>query len=72
MPWDRKRLLGYVETIQLILEVTDKILYYIPIVRNTTGASIEDSQWKKVYRCSVCLCSFILSLETPNAVRSVA
>ena len=27
MPWDRKRLLGYVETIQLILGVTDKICY---------------------------------------------
>ena len=25
MPWDRKRLLGYVETIQLILAVTDKV-----------------------------------------------
>ena len=25
MPWDRKRLLGHVETIQLILGVTDKI-----------------------------------------------
>ena len=24
MPWDRKRLLGHVETIQLILGVTDK------------------------------------------------
>ena len=24
MPWDRKRLLGYVETFQLILGVTDK------------------------------------------------
>ena len=24
MPWDGKRLLGYVETIQLILGVTDK------------------------------------------------
>ena len=24
MPWDRKRLLGYVETIQSILAVTDK------------------------------------------------
>ena len=24
MPWDRKRLLGYVEIIQLILGVTDK------------------------------------------------
>ena len=24
MPWDRKRLLGYVETMQLILVVTDK------------------------------------------------
>ena len=27
MPWDRKRLLGYVETIQLILELTDKHFY---------------------------------------------
>ena len=27
MPWDRKRLLGYVETIQLILGVTDKMKY---------------------------------------------
>ena len=27
MPWDRKRLLGYVETIQLIQGVTDKSLY---------------------------------------------
>ena len=27
MPWDRKRLLGYVETMQLILEVTDKNMY---------------------------------------------
>ena len=25
MPWDRKRLLGYVETIQLILGVTDTV-----------------------------------------------
>ena len=28
MPWDRKSLFGYVETIQLILGVTDK-RYYI-------------------------------------------
>ena len=27
MPWDRKRLLGHVETIQLILGVTDKVGY---------------------------------------------
>ena len=27
MPWDRKRLLGYVEIIQLILGVTDKSKY---------------------------------------------
>ena len=27
MPWDRKRLLGYVETIQLILGVTDNTEY---------------------------------------------
>ena len=27
MPWDRKRLLGYVETIQLIVGVTDNIIY---------------------------------------------
>ena len=32
MPGDRKRLLGYVETIQLILGVTDKdILHRYPI-----------------------------------------
>ena len=36
MPWDRKRLLGYVETIQLILGMTDKNLYgqkilYMPV-----------------------------------------
>ena len=30
MPWDRKRLLGYVETIQLILGVTDKSIYQNP------------------------------------------
>ena len=30
MPWDRKRLLGYVETIQLILGVTDKHAYKDP------------------------------------------
>ena len=29
MPWDRKRLLGYIETIQLILGVTDKDTYHI-------------------------------------------
>ena len=29
MPWDRKSLLGHVETIQLILGVTDKIPYYV-------------------------------------------
>ena len=31
MPWDRKRLLGYVETIQLILGVTDKFNYIVSI-----------------------------------------
>ena len=29
MPWDRKRLLGYVETMKLILGVTDKLKYHI-------------------------------------------
>ena len=29
MLWDRKRLLGYVETIQLILRVTDKQKYSV-------------------------------------------
>ena len=28
MPWDRKRLLGYVETIQLISAVTDTTDYH--------------------------------------------
>ena len=27
MPWDRKRLLGYVETMRVILGVTDKEIY---------------------------------------------
>ena len=31
MPWDGIRLLGYVETIQLILGVTDKDLYQNPL-----------------------------------------
>ena len=31
MPWDRKRLLGYVEIIQLILGVTDKIFSQVNI-----------------------------------------
>ena len=29
MPWDRKRLLGYVETIQLVKGVTDKYDYRV-------------------------------------------
>ena len=29
MPWDMKRLLGYVETIQLILAVTDKTFFML-------------------------------------------
>ena len=29
MPWDRKRLLGYVETMQLILGVTDNVEYWV-------------------------------------------
>ena len=41
MPWDRKSLLGHVETIQLILGVTDKFKYitvsafriYAPMVK---------------------------------------
>ena len=31
MPWDRKRLLGHVETIQLILGVTDKETFYMMV-----------------------------------------
>ena len=30
MPWDRKRLLGYVEIIRFILGVTDKKVYPTP------------------------------------------
>ena len=33
MPLDRKRLLGHVETIQLILGVTDKSDYSIPVLK---------------------------------------
>ena len=41
MPWDRKRLLGYVETIQLIIGVTDKsflqmYVFYIWQTSNVT------------------------------------
>ena len=58
MPWDRKRFLGYVETIQLILGVTDKALLLfnkdIPMVRIYTWQkthfkelikSQEDHMW---------------------------
>ena len=31
MQWDRKRLLGYVETMQLILGVTDKHYYTVTV-----------------------------------------
>ena len=37
MPWDRRLLLGYVETIQLVLGVTEKHLYmpsFLSIVLN--------------------------------------
>ena len=42
MPWDRKRLLGYVEIIQLILGVTDKSdicwwfsgMYMVTVIRD--------------------------------------
>ena len=33
MPWDRKRLLGYVETIQLILGVTDKYIFQATMLK---------------------------------------
>ena len=36
MPWDRKRLLGYVETIQLILGVTDLNTYILNPQSGTT------------------------------------
>ena len=32
MPWDRNVFLGYVETIQLILGVTDKVCYWVNLV----------------------------------------
>ena len=34
MPWDRKRLLGYVETIQFILGVTDKHNNFVELKQN--------------------------------------
>ena len=40
MPWDRKRLLGHVETIQLILGVTDTLP---PIY-----LSLSNSRWKRI------------------------
>ena len=36
MPWDMKRLLGYVETIQLILAVTNKSGYQIKLFEDIT------------------------------------
>ena len=36
MPWDRKRLLGYVETIHLMLGVTDKYIYKYSLFPRTT------------------------------------
>ena len=55
MPWDRKRLSGYVETIQLILEVTDKTrspvkcywkLFFLFLNQNIyCGYSKEPSKW---------------------------
>ena len=36
MPWDRKRFLGYVEIIQLILGMTDNIIYF-PVVQIIDG-----------------------------------
>ena len=52
MQWDRKRLLGYVETIQLILGVTDKhclsygmmTLHFLKDVANDT----ESTQKSKI------------------------
>ena len=49
MPWDRKRLLGYVETIQLILGVTDKIdqtiSHAVQTLYNIIGHTINHTQW---------------------------
>ena len=41
MPWDRKHLLGYVETIQLILGVTDNLTYHI-VEHESSGAQSMD------------------------------
>ena len=46
MPWDRKRLLGYVETIQLVLGVTDKRMVYA----FGQDVSESDENCKKRYR----------------------
>ena len=40
MPWDRKRLLGYVETIQLILGVTDKLYILADYLSNTKSMDV--------------------------------
>ena len=42
MPWDRKRLLGYVETIQLILGVTDKCQYVSQYPKMHSNANIDE------------------------------
>ena len=45
MPWDRKRLLGYVETIQLIWGVTANKLY---LVLNKNAVKLWDLHWRPI------------------------
>ena len=54
MPWDRKRLLGYAETIQLILGVTDKASFSIFKEERSRGIKLQNkspmqnhNQWEQ-------------------------
>ena len=49
MPWDRKRLLGYVEVIQLILGVTDKCWYKHIIIIVTWSGVLYHVEWISSY-----------------------
>ena len=67
MPWDKKRLLGYVETIQLILGVTDKARWqsgflYITWVRQQSANNKYNAPDQKI--------SVLLHFH-PNATKSI-
>ena len=61
MPWDRKRLSGYVETIQLILGVNDKMTIAIVL-------TLQEVPWKYYYYCELPLRYLCDSLGLSNTL----